>query len=106
MAAHSACDFGGGKAERLALVKYQSVVCQRWVSNAQLSSLKLCELGKCPLTPEEVGIMLAALGFGPHTQVYLASYTVSVSSWWNRVDMDTVPFILRKLINGMPAFSA
>jgi hypothetical protein len=79
MAAHSACDFGGGKAERLALAKYRSVVWQGRVSNAQLSSLKLRELGKCPLTPEEVGIMLAALGFGPHTRVYLASYTVSVT---------------------------
>lgn len=88
MAAHSACDFGGGKAERLALAKYRSVVWQGRVSNAQLSSLKLRELGKCPLTPEEVGIMLAALGFGPHTQVYLASYTVSVTLWWNTVDRD------------------
>jgi hypothetical protein len=29
------------------------------------------------MTPEEVGIMLAALGFSPRTHVYLASYTVS-----------------------------
>jgi hypothetical protein len=95
--------FGGGKVEQLALAKYQSVVCQHWVSDAHLSNLKLCELGKCPLTHEEVGIMLTTLGFGPHTQVYLASYKVSVSSWW--VDTDTIPFILRKLINGMPTFS-
>jgi hypothetical protein len=78
MAAHSACDFGGGKAERLALAKYRSVVWQGRVSNALLSDKELRDKGKCPMTPEEVGIMLAALGFGPETHVYLASYTVSI----------------------------
>jgi hypothetical protein len=77
MAAHSACDFGGGKAERLALAKYRSVVWQGRVSNARLSDKELRDMGKCPMTPEEVGIMLAALGFSPRTHVYLASYTVS-----------------------------
>lgn len=76
MAAHSACDFGGGRAERLALGKYRSVVWQGRVSNAQLSDTELRIRGKCPMTPEEVGIMLAALGFSPETHVYLASYTV------------------------------
>ncbi|KAG0615845.1 hypothetical protein M758_5G071200 [Ceratodon purpureus] len=76
MAAHSACDFGGGKAERLALAKYRSVVWQGRVSNALLSDKELRDKGKCPMTPEEVGIMLAALGFGHETRVYLASYTV------------------------------
>ena len=78
MAAHSACDFGGGKAERLALAKYRSVVWQGRVSNARLSDKELRDKGKCPMTPEEVGIMLAALGFSPETHVYLASYTVSI----------------------------
>jgi hypothetical protein len=77
MAAHSACDFGGGKAERLALAKYRSVVWQGRVRNARLSDKELRDMGKCPMTPEEVGIMLAALGFSPRTHVYLASYTVS-----------------------------
>lgn len=76
MAAHSACDFGGGRAERRALAKYRSVVWQGRVSNALLSDKELRHRGKCPMTPEEVGIMLAALGFGPETHVYLASYTV------------------------------
>ncbi|CAM6020826.1 unnamed protein product [Sphagnum balticum] len=96
MAAHSACDFGGGKAERLALAKYRSVVWQGRVSNAQLSSLKLRELGKCPLTPEEVGIMLAALGFGPHTRVYLASYTVYGGSARMELLHDLFPHMVDK----------
>lgn len=84
MAAHSACDFGGGRAERRALARYRSDVWQGRVSNARLSDRELHDLGKCPMTPEEVGIMLAALGFGPQTHVYLASYTVSSSglSMW------------------------
>jgi len=76
MAAHSACDFGGGRAERRALARYRSDVWQGRVSNARLSDQELRDLGKCPMTPEEVGIMLAALGFGLQTHVYLASYTV------------------------------
>lgn len=81
MAAHSACDFGGGKAERLALAKYRGVVWQGRVSNAQLSDKELRDKGKCPMSPEEVGIMLVALGFSPKTHVYLASYTVSIQSF-------------------------
>ncbi|KAI3700172.1 hypothetical protein L2E82_44793 [Cichorium intybus] len=56
MAAHSACDFGGGKAEKLALAKYRQ--------------------GRCPLTPEEIGLLLRALGFNNHTRLYLASHKV------------------------------
>lgn len=29
--------------------------------------------GRCPLTPEEVGLMLRALGFGSDVQLYVAS---------------------------------
>jgi hypothetical protein len=54
-----------------------SVVWQGRVSNARLSDKELRDMGKCPMTPEEVGIMLAALGFSPNTHVYLASHTVS-----------------------------
>ncbi|KAJ6288280.1 hypothetical protein OIU76_024296 [Salix suchowensis] len=35
MAAHSACDFGGGKAEKLALAKYRQVIWQGRVLNSQ-----------------------------------------------------------------------
>ncbi|KAG4939093.1 hypothetical protein JHK84_045290 [Glycine max] len=41
MAAHSACDFGGGKAEKLALAKYRQV----YGGEARLATLsKLCPL--------------------------------------------------------------
>ncbi|PPD75542.1 hypothetical protein GOBAR_DD27540 [Gossypium barbadense] len=50
MAAHSACDFGGDK--------------------------ELRSQGRCPLTPEEIGLLLAALGFDNNTRLYLASHKV------------------------------
>ncbi|KAI3699415.1 hypothetical protein L2E82_43707 [Cichorium intybus] len=56
MAAHSACDFSGGKAEKLALAKYRQ--------------------GRSPLTPEEIILLLRALGFNNHTRLYLASHKV------------------------------
>lgn len=76
MAAHSACDFGGGKAERLALAKYRQVLWQGRVLNAQFSDVELRNQGRCPLTPEEIGILLAALGFDNNTSLYLASHKV------------------------------
>ncbi|PQQ00725.1 uncharacterized protein Pyn_20492 [Prunus yedoensis var. nudiflora] len=50
MAAHSACDFGGDE--------------------------ELRNQGRCPLTPEEIGLLLAALGFNNSTRLYLASHKV------------------------------
>ena len=41
MAAHSACDFGGGKAEKLALVKYRQVLWQGRVLNSQFTDEEL-----------------------------------------------------------------
>lgn len=41
MAAHSACEFGGGKAERLALAKYRQVIWQGRVPNSQFTDKKL-----------------------------------------------------------------
>eukprot|EP00250_Pteridium_aquilinum_P016139 c22960_g1_i1 orf=440-1549(+) len=76
MAAHSACDFGGGKIEQLALAKYRRDLWQGRVSNSRHSELELRQNGKCPLTPEEIGLMLAALGFGKRTRLYVASYKV------------------------------
>ncbi|CAL1395445.1 unnamed protein product [Linum trigynum] len=58
MAAHSACDFGGGKAEKLALAKYRQ------------------ESRALSLTPEEIGLLLSALGFTNSTRLYLASHKV------------------------------
>ena len=76
MAAHSACDFGGGKAEKLALAKYREVLWQGRVLNSQFTDEELRNQGRCPLTPEEIGLLLAALGFSNTTHLYLASHQV------------------------------
>ncbi|GAV61618.1 O-FucT domain-containing protein [Cephalotus follicularis] len=76
MAAHSACDFGGGKAEKLALAKYRQVIWQGRVLNSQFTDVELRSQGRCPLTPEEIGLLLAALGFDNSTRLYLASHKV------------------------------
>ncbi|PIN01164.1 hypothetical protein CDL12_26332 [Handroanthus impetiginosus] len=76
MAAHSACDFGGGKAEKLALAKYRQVIWQGRVLNSQFTDEELRSRGRCPLTPEEIGLLLAALGFDNTTRLYLASHKV------------------------------
>lgn len=76
MAAHSACDFGGGKAEKLALAKYRQVIWQGRVLNSQFTDEELRSQGRCPLIPEEIGLLLAALGFDNSTSLYLASHKV------------------------------
>ncbi|KAF7817031.1 O-fucosyltransferase 31-like [Senna tora] len=76
MAAHSSCDFGGGKAEKLALAKYRQVIWQGRVSKSQFTDEELRNQGRCPLTPEEIGLLLAALGFNNRTRLYLASHKV------------------------------
>nr|KAJ0198778.1 hypothetical protein LSAT_V11C600338120 [Lactuca sativa] len=76
MAAHSACDFGGGKAEKLALAKYRQVIWQGRVVKTQFSNEELRHQGRCPLTPEEIGLALRALGFNSDTRLYLASHKV------------------------------
>lgn len=76
MAAHSACDFGGGKAEKLALAKYRQVIWQGRVMKTQFTNEELRRLGRCPLTPEEIGLLLRALGFNNDTRLYLASHKV------------------------------
>ncbi|KAI3887860.1 hypothetical protein MKX03_015493 [Papaver bracteatum] len=76
MAAHSACDFGGGKAEKLALAKYRQVLWQGRVLNSQFTDEELRNQGRCPLTPEEIGLLLTSLGFDNSTRLYLASHKV------------------------------
>ncbi|PWA45616.1 O-fucosyltransferase family protein [Artemisia annua] len=76
MAAHSACDFGGGKAEKLALAKYRQVIWQGRVMKTQFTNEELRHQGRCPLTPEEIGLLLKALGFNSDTRLYLASHKV------------------------------
>ncbi|CAD6225005.1 unnamed protein product [Miscanthus lutarioriparius] len=76
MAAHSACNLGGGRAEQLALAKYRQVIWQGRVLNSQLTDEELRNTGRCPLTPEEIGLLLVALGFDSRTRLYLASHKV------------------------------
>ncbi|CAM8917636.1 unnamed protein product [Rhodiola kirilowii] len=76
MAAHSACDFGGGKVEKMALAKYRQTIWQGRVVNSQFTDEELRNQGRCPLTPEEIGLLLAALGFDNNTRLYLASHKV------------------------------
>ncbi|XP_061349987.1 O-fucosyltransferase 39 isoform X2 [Gastrolobium bilobum] len=76
MAAHSACDFGGGKAEKFALAKYRQVIWQGRVLNSQFTDEELRSQGRCPMTPEEIGLLLAAMGFDNSTRLYLASHKV------------------------------
>ncbi|KAK4352320.1 hypothetical protein RND71_027838 [Anisodus tanguticus] len=76
MAAHPACDFGGGKAEKLALAKYRQVLWQGRVLNSQFTDEELRGQGRCPSTPEEIGLLLVALGFNNSTHLYLASHKV------------------------------
>ncbi|KAI4965787.1 hypothetical protein ZWY2020_050903 [Hordeum vulgare] len=64
------------RAEKLALAKYRQVIWQGRVLNSQLSDEELRNTGRCPLTPEEIGLILVALGFDSKTRFYLASHKV------------------------------
>ncbi|KAI3798761.1 hypothetical protein L1987_34040 [Smallanthus sonchifolius] len=76
MAAHSACDFGGGRAEKKALARYRKAIWQGRVMNSRFTDEELRSQGRCPLTPEEIGLLLIALGFDDSTRLYLASHKV------------------------------
>ncbi|KAJ3677389.1 hypothetical protein LUZ60_003113 [Juncus effusus] len=76
MAAHSGCEFGGGRAERLALGKYRQVIWQGRVAKSGYADSELRSGGKCPLTPEEIGLVLRALGLDSSAPLYLASHKV------------------------------
>ncbi|KAJ6346276.1 hypothetical protein OIU78_008834 [Salix suchowensis] len=69
MLAFSGCYFGGGGQERMELGKIR----RRWKSLHASNPDKERRQGKCPLTPEEVGLMLRALGFGSDVHLYVAS---------------------------------
>ncbi|VVA30036.1 Hypothetical predicted protein [Prunus dulcis] len=69
MLAFSGCDFGGGEKERKELGKIR----KRWKTLHASNPDKVRRHGRCPLTPEEVGLMLRALGFGSDIHLYVAS---------------------------------
>ncbi|KAG7024114.1 hypothetical protein SDJN02_12927 [Cucurbita argyrosperma subsp. argyrosperma] len=70
MLAFSGCYYGGGEKERGEL----GAIRRRWKTLHQASNPdKERRHGKCPLTPEEVGLMLRALGYGQDVHIYVAS---------------------------------
>ncbi|KAG0490010.1 hypothetical protein HPP92_006873 [Vanilla planifolia] len=69
MLAFSGCYYGGGDKER----KELGAIRRRWKTLHKNNPDKERRQGKCPLTPEEVGLMLRALGFGMDVHLYVAS---------------------------------
>uniref|UniRef100_A0A1D1YS64 O-fucosyltransferase family protein n=1 Tax=Anthurium amnicola TaxID=1678845 RepID=A0A1D1YS64_9ARAE len=69
MLAFSGCYYGGGEKERREL----GAIRKRWKTLHTSNPEKERRHGKCPLTPEEVGLMLRALGFGSDVHLYVAS---------------------------------
>ncbi|XP_015063256.1 O-fucosyltransferase 8 isoform X1 [Solanum pennellii] len=76
MVAYSMCEFGGGETEKSELQTYREVhfplLLERLKKSKPLSPQELRKMGKCPLTPEEAGLVLAGLGFKHGTYIYLA----------------------------------
>ncbi|KAI4389825.1 hypothetical protein MLD38_002006 [Melastoma candidum] len=52
------------------------VIWQGRVMNSQFTDQELRNQGRCPLTPEQIGLLLVALGFSNTTRLYLASHKV------------------------------
>ncbi|XP_073126592.1 protein ROOT HAIR SPECIFIC 17-like [Henckelia pumila] len=69
MLAFSGCYYGGGEKE----IKELGAIRKRWPTLHTKNPDKERRNGKCPLSPEEVGLMLRALGFGSDVHIYVAS---------------------------------
>ncbi|XP_076907816.1 O-fucosyltransferase 6-like [Bidens hawaiensis] len=69
MLAFSGCYYGGGQKE----IKELNKIRKRWKTLHISDPEKERRQGKCPLTPEEVGLMLRALGYEKDTNIYVAS---------------------------------
>ncbi|KAH7447854.1 hypothetical protein KP509_01G124100 [Ceratopteris richardii] len=69
MLAFSGCYYGGGEKEIQELGKMR----KRWKTLHTRNPDRERRNGRCPLTPEEVGIMLRALGFRNDSHLYVAS---------------------------------
>ncbi|PWA46122.1 GDP-fucose protein O-fucosyltransferase [Artemisia annua] len=69
MLAFSGCYYGGGEKERKELGKIR----KRWKTLHSNNPDKERRQGRCPLTPEEVGLMLRALGYSKDVHLYVAS---------------------------------
>ncbi|WVZ65770.1 hypothetical protein U9M48_015082 [Paspalum notatum var. saurae] len=69
MLAFSGCYYGGGEKERREL----AAIRRRWRTLHIRDPEKGRRQGRCPLTPEEVGLMLRALGYRSDAHIYVAS---------------------------------
>lgn len=69
MLAFSGCYYGGGDKERQELQQIR----RRWKTLHKRNPDRERRQGRCPLTPEEVGLMLRALGYGSDVHIYVAS---------------------------------
>ncbi|EEC84004.1 hypothetical protein OsI_30207 [Oryza sativa Indica Group] len=69
MLAFSGCYYGGGEKER----KELGAIRKRWKTLHAINPEKGRRQGRCPLTPEEVGLMLRALGYRNDVHIYVAS---------------------------------
>ncbi|XP_015696062.1 O-fucosyltransferase 6-like isoform X1 [Oryza brachyantha] len=69
MLAFSGCYYGGGEKER----KELGAIRKRWKTLHATNPEKGRRQGRCPLTPEEVGLMLRALGYRNDVHIYVAS---------------------------------
>ncbi|KAK1419349.1 hypothetical protein QVD17_28515 [Tagetes erecta] len=69
MLAFSGCNFGGGDKVRRDLERMRT----RWDTLPQRSPDKERREGRYALTPEEVGLLLRALGYGDDAHIYVAS---------------------------------
>ncbi|KAG8378071.1 hypothetical protein BUALT_Bualt08G0099900 [Buddleja alternifolia] len=69
MLAFSGCYYGGGDKERRDLGKIR----RRWKTLHKSNPDRERRQGRCPLTPEEVGLLLRALGYDRQTHIYVAS---------------------------------
>ncbi|CAN1355855.1 O-fucosyltransferase 8 [Linum perenne] len=80
MIAYSLCYFGGGPVEKQELQAYREshfpLLIERLRKSKPISTEALRKTGKCPLTPEEAGLVLAGLGFKRGTHIYLAGSQV------------------------------
>ncbi|XVF87312.1 hypothetical protein PTKIN_Ptkin18bG0110000 [Pterospermum kingtungense] len=80
MVAYSLCDFGGGRDEKKELEAYREIhfplLIERLKNSKPVSPVDLRKLGRCPLTPEEAALVLAALGFKRETYIYLAGSSI------------------------------
>lgn len=75
MVADTCCDYGGGEAERADLEAYRAEhfpgMAVKYGEMTDADALR--KMGHCPLTPEELGLLLAGMGYDNETVVYIAA---------------------------------